>query len=84
MTLNRQGTRLLLNCHDKTIRLYEVRRRPPGAAGHTLEEVAAALAGKQQVRVAVCRAGGEGKRQGQQVRVAACQVEERARGRGSR
>eukprot|EP00775_Hariotina_reticulata_P013963 gene13963-14077_t len=43
MTLNRQGTLLLVNCSDKVGRLYEVKPRPPGLHPLSMDQLKAAL-----------------------------------------
>lgn len=45
MRLNRQGNLLLVNCHDRIIRMFELRARPHGAATHTVSQVKEALEG---------------------------------------
>jgi hypothetical protein len=45
MCLNRQGTLLLVNCSDKSVRLYEVRQRQPDAPSYSSEQLKQALEG---------------------------------------
>jgi hypothetical protein len=47
VALNRRGTMLLANCHDKTIRLLLVKPAPPGAKTYGVDELPAALAGAE-------------------------------------
>ncbi|KAF6264667.1 WD40-repeat-containing domain protein [Scenedesmus sp. NREL 46B-D3] len=51
MCLNRQGSLLLVNCSDKAVRLYEVRRRQPGATSYSSEQLKQALDGVEAGRV---------------------------------
>jgi hypothetical protein len=43
MCLNRQGTLLLVNCSDKSVRLYEVRQRQPDAPSYSSKQLKQAL-----------------------------------------
>jgi hypothetical protein len=43
MCLNRQGSLLLVNCSDKSVRLYEVRQRQPDAPSYSSEQLKQAL-----------------------------------------
>ncbi len=48
MVLNRQGSLLLLNCHDRMVRMFELARRGKDLAGVELSQLSDAL-GTQQV-----------------------------------
>jgi hypothetical protein len=54
LTLDRKGSFLLANCHDKVIRLLEVRRPGEGAEGVAPEGLAAALAAAEVRDCARC------------------------------
>lgn len=55
MSLNRQGTLLLVNCSDKAVRLYEVRKRRPDAPTFSSDQLKEALSSME-----VRRTGGAG------------------------